>query len=72
MAILSIDGSTPDDKEILEISKSWQEISLSSSFSIFGEILLGPTDLLKSSKEILLDISFLSVIFSQKGSRDLV
>ena len=45
---------------ILKLSTSWQKISFLSNFSILVGMLLGPTNLLESSKDIMRAISSLS------------
>ena len=43
IAIFSIKGKTPEEKEILFVSVSWLEIYFLSNFNVFAEILLGST-----------------------------
>ena len=47
--------------ENISISASWQEIQFSSNFSVLVGILLGPTDFVESSEDILRATLFLSV-----------
>ena len=65
--VFSIEGKTPEEKEILNISDSWVEKSFLSNFNILAGILLGPTDLLESNEDMILFISVLSVGL-KKGS----
>ena len=53
-------------KDILKTSASWQEIPFYSNFSILVGILLGPTDLVESSEDIMTAISSLSVGLKKK------
>ena len=46
---------------ILKISASWQEISFLSNFNILVGMLLGPTDLVESSEDMIRAASCLSV-----------
>ena len=57
LAILRAGRKTPEVNNILKISTSCQEISFLSNFSI----LLGPTDLVELSEDIMRAISSLSV-----------
>ena len=43
-----IKGEAPEEKEILNISDSWLEMSFLSNFNILIGILVGPSDLLES------------------------
>ena len=61
LAVFSIEGKTPEEKEILNISDSWLEMSFLSNFNILIGILLGPTDLLESNKDTIFSISVLLV-----------
>ena len=61
LAVFSIEGKTPEEKEILNISDSWLEMSFLSNFNILVGILLGPTDLLESNEDMIFSISVLSV-----------
>ena len=67
IAVFSIKGKVPEEKEILSISDSWLEMSFLSNFNILVGILLGPTDLLESNEGIIFSISVLSVGL-KKGS----
>ena len=61
LAVFSIEGKTPGEKEILNISDSSLEMSFSkSNFNILVGILLGPTDLLESHEDMTFSISVLS------------
>ena len=71
LAIFSIEGKTPEDKEILNISGSWLEMSFLSNFNTLVGILLGPTDLLESNEDMIFSISDLSVAFTKKKILDL-
>ena len=61
LAILRADGKTPEVNDILKISASWQEISFLSNFNILVGMLLGPTDLVESSEDMMSATSCLSV-----------
>ena len=61
LASLRANGKTPDVNDILKISTSLQEISFLSNFNILVGILLGPTDLVESSEDMMRAISSLSV-----------
>ena len=71
LAIFSIEGKTPEEKEILNISDSWLEMSFLSNFNILVGILLGPTDLLESNEDITFPISVSSVGYTKKEILDL-
>ena len=60
MQILSIDGRTTSEKERLNNSPDWVDISLLSSFKIFVGILIEPIDLRGSRDKIM----FLIPVFS--------
>ena len=66
MAIFSLEGKIPEEKEILNISDSWLDISFLSNFNILVRILLGSTDLLESNEDITFSISALSVGLTKK------
>ena len=51
---------------ILKISASWQEISFLSNFNILVGMLLGPTDLVESSEDMIRAASCLSVGLKKK------
>ena len=51
--MFSIKGETPGEKEILNISDSWLEMSFLSNFNILIGILVGPTDLLESKEDMI-------------------
>ena len=69
-AVFSIEGKMTEEKEILNISDSWLEISFLSNFNILVGILLGLTDLLESNEDIF-SISVLSVGLTKKEILDL-
>ena len=71
MAVFSIEGKTPEEKEILNISDSRLEMSFLSNFNILIGILLGPTDLLESNEDMIFSISDLSVGLIKKEILDL-
>ena len=71
LAVFSIEGKTPEEKEILNISDSWLEMSFLSNFNILVGILLGPTDLLESNEDMIFSISDLSVGLIKKEILDL-
>ena len=54
----NIERKTPDEKEILNISVSWLEMSFLSIFNIFLGILSGSTDLLESNKDMAFSLPF--------------
>ena len=64
----SIEGKIPEEKEILNISGSWLEMSFLSNFNILLGILLGATDLLESNEGMIFSISDLSVGLIKKGN----
>ena len=70
-SVFSIEGETPEEKEILNISDSWLEMSSLSNFNILVGILFGPTDLLESNEDMTSSISVLSVRFTKKEILDL-
>ena len=57
LAVFSIDGKTPEEKEILNIWDSWLEMLFLSNFNILVGILLDPTDLLESNQDTIFSIS---------------
>ena len=61
LAVFSIEGRTPEEKVILNISDSWLEVSFLRNFNILLGILLGPTDLLQSNEDMAFSVSVLSV-----------
>ena len=65
MQVLSIDGKTPSEKERLNNSANWVDISLLSSFKIFVGMLFGPIDL-RGSRDKMFLISVLSVGLMKK------
>ena len=71
LAVFSIEVKTPEEKEILNISDSWLEMSFLSNFNILVGILLGPTDLLESKEDMTFSISVLSVGLTKKEILDL-
>ena len=68
LAVFSIEGKTTEEKEILNISDSWLEMSFLSNFNILVGILLGPTDLLEPNEDLTFSISVLSVGLKIKGN----
>ena len=73
LALFSIEGKTTEEKEILNISDSWLEMSFLSNFNmntisrnIFVGILLGPTDLLEPNEDLTFSISVLCVGLTKK------
>ena len=66
MQVLSIDGKTPSEKERLNKSANWVDISLLSSFKIFFGMLFGAIDLRGSRDKIKFLISVLSVGLMEK------
>ena len=71
LAVFSIEGKIPEEKEILNISDSWLEMLFLSNFNILVWILLGPTDLLESNEDMTFSISVLSVELTKKEISDL-
>ena len=71
LAVFSIEGKTTEEKEILNISDSWLEMSFLSNFNILVGILLGPTDLLEPNEDLTFSISVLSVGLKKKEILDL-
>ena len=61
LAVFSIEGKTPEEKEILNNSDSWLEMSFLSNFNILVEMLLGLTDLLEFNEGMTFSISVLPV-----------
>ena len=61
MAVLSIDGKEPEEKEILNKSASCKEISCFRRIKILFGILKGPQALLVLREDMMLAISLLSV-----------
>ena len=61
LATFSMEGKTPEEKEILNISDSWLKVSFLNNFNTLVGILLDPTDLLESNEDIIFSISVLSV-----------
>ena len=66
----SIEGKMPKEKEVLNISDSWLEMSFLSNFNILLQILSGPTDL-ESNEDMTFSISVLSVGLTKKEILDL-
>ena len=68
MALLHfrIEGKTPSEKERLNSSDDWFEISSLSNFKIFVGILLGPTAFRGLRDKIIFLISILSTGFMKK------
>ena len=71
LAVFSIEGKTPEEKERLNISDSWLEMSFLNNFNILIGILLGPTDFLESNEDMIFYISDLSVGLIKKEILDL-
>ena len=67
LVTFSIVEKTPVKNEMLNISANWLEIWLFSNFNIFVVMILGPTHLFESSKDIMFWISDLFVGFRTKG-----
>ena len=67
----SIEGKTPEEKEISNISDSGLEMSFLSNFNNLFGTLLGPTDLLESNEDMIFSISVLSVGLTKKEILDL-
>ena len=70
LVVFSIEGKTPEEKEIIYISDSWLEISFISTFNTLVRILLGLTDLLEYNEKMIFSISVLSVILITKEMLD--
>ena len=66
IAGFSIEGKTPKEKEILNISDGWLEMSFLSHFNTLVGILLGPTALLESNEDMRFSLSVLSVGLAKK------
>ena len=66
LAILRTDGKKSKVNDILKISVSLQKRSFLSNFSILVVILLGPTQLVESSKDIMRTISSLTAELRKK------
>ena len=66
LTAFSVEGKTPEEKAILNISDSRLKTSFLSNFNILIEILLGPTDLLESNEDMTFSISLLSVGLTKK------
>ena len=56
MAVFSIEGKTPEEKEILNISDSCLETLFLSNFNILVGVLFGPTDWLESNEDMIFSI----------------
>ena len=52
LAVFSIQGKTPEEKELLNISDSWLEMSFLSNFNTLVGILSGSTDVLEFIKKL--------------------
>ena len=61
LATFGMDENTPDEKDRLNMSASWVEISFFNSFTIWVERLLGTVDLSLFSKDIIKFTSCASV-----------
>ena len=70
LVIFSIEGKTPEEKEILNISDSYLEMSLLSNLNVLVGILLGPTDLLESNDDITFSISVLSMGLTKENLKN--
>ena len=70
LAVFSIEGKMPEEKQRLNISDSWLEMSFLSNFNILLQILSGPTDL-ESNEDMTFSISVLSVGLTKKEILDL-
>ena len=71
LAVFSIEGKTSEEKEILNNSDSWLEISFLSNFIILVGMLLGPADLSESNQDMTFSITVLSVGLTKKEILDL-
>ena len=69
--VFSLEGKTPEKKEILNISDNWLEMSFLSNFIILVGILLHPTDFLESNEDVTFSISVLSLELTKKEILDL-
>ena len=61
LAIFSMDGNTPDEKDRLNMSARWAEMSFFNSVKIVVGRLLGPVDLSLFSQDIIKFTSCVSV-----------
>ena len=61
LAILWADGKTSEVNDVFKISTSWQGTSFLSKFNVLVGMVLGSTDLVESSEEIMRAILSLSV-----------
>ena len=61
LAIFSMDGNTPDEKDRLNMSARWVEMSFFNSFKILVGRLFGPVDLSLFSEDIIKFTSCASV-----------
>ena len=66
LAILRADRKTPEVNYLLKISTNWHEISFLSNFTSLVGMLLGRTDLVESSEDIMRAILSLSVGLKKK------
>ena len=71
LAVFSIEGKTSEEKEILNNSDSWLEISFLSNFIILVGMLLGLADLSESNQDMTFSITVLSVGLTKKEILDL-
>ena len=62
----SIDGKTPEEKEIFNISYSWLEISFLRNLNTLVGILFGSADLVESKGDMTFSISVLSMGITKK------
>ena len=68
LAVFSIEGMTPEEKDIKYFRL---KMSFLSNFNILVRILLGPTNLLESSDDMIFSISVLPVGLTKKEILDL-
>ena len=71
LAVFSIEGKRPEEKEISSNWESWLKMSFLSNFNILVRMLLGPTDLLQSNEDMTFSVSVLSVRLTKKEIWDL-
>ena len=62
----SIEGKTPEEKEIFNISDSWLEISFLRNLNTLVGILFASTDLVESKGDMTFSVSVLSVGITKK------
>ena len=68
--VFSIEGKTPEEKEILNNSNEL-EMAFLCNFNILVGVLLGPTNLLESNENTTFSISVFSVGLTEKKTLDL-